>query len=249
MLGGIVAPIDEWGSFCRRWQAVLNKYNARLFHFREWATASAIARKIREPESNFSKNPYCGWTSQALDAFLLELATIAGDGNKLIVGGAVYTDLFHKAKISGDVPINADPYEHCIDQYFISVEGTISIQRAPWKRQPVSFFFDWTEDEKWQHAIMGRFNYFKKKHSTFKELTFAHKEHHLPLQAADMIAYRGRQITEKWVDGDRREWPELDSALYKSTFAFLETHKAEVLTAYLRGELEYEYSQRTRDAI
>ncbi len=244
-----MAPVDEWRAFCASWGQVLNRFKARYFHFREWATASAVARKVRAPESNFANNPYCGWSSQALDDFLLELARIAGAGNKLIVGGAVYTNVFHELQLKGSVPSSGNPYEYCLDQYFISVEGTVAIQRAPWKRQPVSFFFDRTDNKEWRDTVTHRFNYFKKVHSTFKEVEFADKMNQLPLQAADMVAYRTRQITEKWVDGDSRVWAELDDALFKSTFNFLENHKSEVLIAYLRGQLNYEFYKRQQHGV
>ena len=41
LVGGIIAPVAEWPQFCRAWQAVLTKYNARYFHFCEWKAASA----------------------------------------------------------------------------------------------------------------------------------------------------------------------------------------------------------------
>jgi len=71
------------------------------FIFTEWRTASAVARKTREPGSTFKNNPYRDWAEQKLDGFLIELAMLAGSGNKLLVGGSVYTKVFHDEKSAG----------------------------------------------------------------------------------------------------------------------------------------------------
>jgi len=242
IIAGIMAPLDEWLGFCRFWKAVLDKYGAQYFHFTEWRTASAVARKTQEPHSAFKSNPYRGWTEDKLESFLIELATLAGSGNKLTVGGSVYTKLFHDEKLAGNLPDTADPYEHCADQFFAEVVGAITQQRAPWKRQPISFFFDQSDRRDWIRAVMTMFQAHKKQHRTFREIEFADKKlaQHLPLQAADMVAYRLRAITGFWVDGDSSKvWAKLDEALFKSTFAFLDTHKSDVFRAYLRGELNH----------
>jgi len=108
---------------------------------------------------------------------------------------------------------------------------------------PLTFFFDHTDDGEWKHAVIDMFDRHKKLHTTFGELSFADKKKmpHLPLQAADMVAYRTRQLTEQWVDGAMSaKWPEFTEALFKSTFDFLDSHKKEVYRAFFSGELDYE---------
>jgi hypothetical protein len=234
------------GAFCREWQAVLNQYKVPYFHFYEWATASAVARG-RPPSSDFSKNPYQHLDLKQLDALLVALAKIAGSGNKIIIGGSVYTRLFHQAKISGDIPQNADPYRHCMEQFFAAVLQTIETQRPPWKRLPISFFFDQTDNREWICAFHDTFNIYRKKYSTFKEISFADKkdEPHLPLQAADMVAYRMRQIGEKWIDKKPPStFTMIDEHLFKTTFDYLDRHKKEVFRAFLAGKLDYDYWEK-----
>jgi sulfite reductase alpha subunit-like flavoprotein len=115
-------------------------------------------------------------------------------------------------------------------------------QRPPWKRQPISFFFDQSDRRDWINAVTTMFLAHKKQRRTFREIAFADKKlaPHLPFQAADMVACRLRAITEFWVDGDSSKiWAKLDEALFKSTFAFFNKHKEEVFRAYLRGELHH----------
>ena len=247
IIGGIAAIREDWISFCKEWRATLNQYKVPYFHFYEWASASSVAKKTRKPSSNFTKNPYRHLDSNQLDELLVALAKIAGSGNKIIIGGTVYTQLFHTARMSGDVPAGADPYEHCMDQFFESVVGLIGHQRPPWKRQPVSFFFDQTDNDVWIKALNNRFHFYKKQYPTFREIAFADKkqEPHLPLQAADMVAYRMRQITGKWVEKDfPSAMSMIDEPLFKSTFDFLDRHKKEVFRAFLSGQLDYEYWEK-----
>jgi hypothetical protein len=53
ILAGIVAPSEEWRTFCRAWQSALNKYSAPYFNFREWSAASAVARNKRKATRDF----------------------------------------------------------------------------------------------------------------------------------------------------------------------------------------------------
>lgn len=242
VMAGIVAPREEWASFCPRWQAVLNKYGAPYFHFCEWSDACSVAREKRRPTSTFKNNPYRDWKHEKLNRFLIELATLAGSGNKMLIINGVFTNVFHQEKLAGNLPENLNPYEHCADQFFARVVGAIEVQRAPWKRLPISFFFDQSDDHEWTSAIARMFHVHQKQRRVFREIAFADKKlaPHLPLQAADMVAYRARQMTEKWVDENYpRVWPELDSALFKSTFDFLDTKQEHVFRAFLRGEFDH----------
>jgi len=241
IIGGFIAPREDWTVFCRAWKSILNNYQAPYFHFREWSDASAVARKVRLPSSDFKKNPYRGWESKKLDEFVLALAKIAVSGNKLVVGGALHTNRFHKAKLEGDILPNANLVEYHACHFFISVIGAINIQRPPWKNMPVSFFFDQSGDEKWEHAILDKFRFYQLKHPTFKDLAFSNKKEtpHFPLQAADMIAYRTRQIMQKFADGDdyMQSWPALDDILFKSDNYNLST--SEALLDFIKKELNY----------
>ncbi|MGA9778815.1 MAG: DUF3800 domain-containing protein [Verrucomicrobiia bacterium] len=247
IVGGIAALREDWIPFCNQWQAALKKYGASYFHFREWRTAFAVARKARTPPSDFKTNPYRSLNEQQLRRFLTELATVAGAGNKLIIGGSVFTQKFHKLKIEGEVPHDSSPYEHCLAQFFASFLGQLELQRKPWKRQRVSFFFDRSDNKRWIRTVNDVFLEYQKGHQKWEMPVFRDKKQspYLPLQAADMVAYRLRYITERWVDNDSLgQWPELDEALFKPAFDFLDVHKEEVLRAFYSGKLDYEHYER-----
>jgi len=66
--------------------------------------------------------------------------------------------------------------------------------------EKVFFIFDQNKDSDWNHAVQDSFMLAKKKDSRMAELTFADMRVNLPLQAADMLAYRLHQIVGKFVD-------------------------------------------------
>lgn len=247
LVGGIIAPAAEWPQFCRDWQAVLTRYTAPYFHFCEWRAASAVARGKRRPTKDYAKNPFKGWSEESLNAFLLDLAKIAGA--KLTVGGFVLTKEFHLARTSGDIPAEADPYEHGLEQFFAEVLSSVHQLRAPWKRAQASFIFDQSDKPEWRRAVNDCFARYKAKYPTFATVAFEDKRLALPLQAADMVAYRSRRIASQWADGvkdgegfeDNREFTQ---TLFKSVFAYFGQHKEAIFRAYSSGALDYDYFKK-----
>ncbi len=234
IVAGFLAPREDWTRFRAQWQP--------YFHFSEWACASAVARNKRTPPSGFQHNPYRGWELTRLDAFLMNLAKIAGSGNKLFLGGAVHTNVFNQLKLKGELPASANPYESCLDQFFALTAASVRDHKAPWKNQPISFFFDQSDDPQWTRAVTERFHFHKAQYPRFQEVAFADKKQqpHVPLQAADMVAYRSRQITERWVDQDASvSWPQLDEAMFKPAFDILGRHDEEAMRAYFSGQLDF----------
>ena len=243
---GLVAWRDDWAKFCDDWQAVLAKYGVPYFHFSEWALASAVLRGKRAANAAFEKNPYRSLDLKSLDALLHELAAIAGGGNKVMVGGYVNTEKFHKAKSDPKyrnmIPADGDPYAHCLNQFFERFPFEVREQWRYWK-EPVSFFFDQNDDPKWQHSVLEAFQRFQKKDSRLKELVFANKKDapHFPLQAADLIAYRMRQIAGHFLDYEvPSEMPELDRHLFKSTFKIFADNPATAIAHWLSHEMDRE---------
>jgi hypothetical protein len=222
-VGGLLAPQEEWTAFSFQWQKVLDDYGAPYFHFREWSAADAVIRRGCEPRSDFQKNPYRSWDAQHLSSFATKLATVAGSGNKLVVGGYVHTRAFHQGKLTGETNIGANPYEFCLDNFFTSVIETIARHRPPWKRLPLSFCFDGSDDAKWKQGVKTVFQRYKAKYHNFENVTFAKSSSTLALQAADMVAYRGRQIAGRWADKlDTLQWPEMDNALFRQMYSYFD---------------------------
>jgi len=236
IIAGWVALREEWDKFCLEWQKALNRHAAPYFHFREWADASAVVRGRRRASSEFSqKNPYRAWSQTQLDTFLFELAEVAASDNKLIIGGYVPTKKLGEDKARGLVKTEESAEDLCIKHFFGSVLSTISRRRAPLKRQPVAFVFDQTNDPEWKMVINRGFDASRKKNRHYKEISFAPKEDHLPLQAADMVAYRSRQRMESTVTLDfSKEWPQFDNIVFRSINAWTDKLNEEERDAILR---------------
>lgn len=211
---------DNWSTFCGQWQSILDKYGAKYFHFQEWAYASRVVRTGQVTSESFLENPYREWNLQKLDSFLYELAELAGGGQRLFVGGFISTRDFVEAKkhpvYSRFAPAH-DPYQACLNQFFESFSNEVQQQWPHWK-EPVAFFFDHNGDKEWNHSVQDAFMSAKNKDSRIAELNFVNGDiqPHLPIQSADMLCSRMRQVVENFTDPEVLPNPtKLDDFLIK----------------------------------
>jgi hypothetical protein len=213
---GVASTREDWISFDRQWRSILKKYDGvESFHFRQVHQAWLVFTNRRKPSSDFRKNPYRHWDENKLRKFIFELAPLAG--SRLVIGGWVPTKLYHEDKMAGVAGKEKHPYELCLDHLFNSTVDSIKTHKSPWKRQPISFVFDHSENKEWRDTVTDRFYFHKKQYSQFNEIGFKHKEEHMPLQAADMISYRFRSNMSGLAELDfSKAWPELDDILFKS---------------------------------
>ena len=240
VVAGLVAWLDEWTAFNAEWQAVLTKYQASYFHFKEFSQASRLERGDIKPFKDFEKNPYKGWPRATLDAFLWELGEVAGSGNKVIVGAYVDTSDFHKKKIAPNrnpktIPCGGDPFKFCLQGFFERLPKDI-LSVWPYWTEPVSIFFDRVDDQMWRHSITDAHNFYQKKEPRIAELTFADKKNqkHVALQAADMVVYRFRQLSEKLKNNELGTPSKLDSLLLKQ-FSVNSTERFLQMQRYVDG--------------
>jgi hypothetical protein len=223
-LCGLVAWREEWALFCEQWQQVLNKYSADYFHYCEWSQAMKVAKGERKEKRGSKPKPYAGWSIAKLDDFVCELTDIAGDGNKVAVGGLVNVASIYKAtsKIPNREldPSGGDPYLHLIREFFKNIAGEIQSVWPHWK-EPITLHFDQNDDKKWACSILAEFSEHKKKDPRFAEICFVDKKFmpHLPMQAADLFAYRFRQISSNIHNGKiPKTLNKLDSLMFRGMF-------------------------------
>ncbi|MGC3961491.1 MAG: DUF3800 domain-containing protein [Verrucomicrobiota bacterium] len=189
------------------------------------------------------KSTFNGWPEESLRALLLDFGKLVG--SKLSVGGFVLTKEYHLAKSTGDLPPEADPYEHSLEQFFAEVLDIIHTLRAPWKRAHIDFIFDQSDNPDWKRVVNDCFARYKAKYPTFATIDFKNKKEELPLQAADMVAYRSRRIANQWVDnnpdGDGfQDSFEFTDALFRSVFVHFKQNKSDLIKAYLNGTMNYD---------
>jgi len=191
-----------------------------------------VVRGKIKADRHFSKNPYAKWPLKTIDGFLYELAEIVGSGNKVVIGGWIETSNIHKTKVAGQVPIHLksaadDPYTWLLLNFFKNLSNDILSGWPDWK-EPISFFFDCNDDAKWISSVVQTHRFCKQNEIRFGELSFVDKKitPHLPLQAADMIAYRFRQLAENF-HNKRLQYhplPTLDKFILKPMFNQFQTH-------------------------
>lgn len=191
VVAGLIGPVRDMRKLCHRWQFVLNDYGASYFHYCEWSDAVMVARGKREPKSSYAKNPYKGWSHRKLDSFLIALAKIVGTTNSITVGMNVATDEFHKDKLAGKA--DGDPYIKCVEHFYDSLISTIETYNEPWKEKPVAIFCD-QGDPGFSKAVISIHHKAKLKYPSIRSITISDKKMELPLQAADIVTYRLRQI-------------------------------------------------------
>lgn len=135
VVAGFMDTVEHWETLCVDWQAVLDKYGAPYFHFRE------THRSNRLEEGN----PYHGWSDEKIDDFIYDLATIISR-TAVPVGGSAYAAFIK----------NADPFKITLWQFF---ESFTEAAGAHWPsfNQPISFFFDQQENNsEWVARLRGR---------------------------------------------------------------------------------------------
>ncbi len=213
---GLASLRENWTEFCKQWQAVLNEYKVPCFHFVEWTTASAVARGKRAPSAT-KHNPYKHLDTKALDEFIGKLAQLIGTSNTAFVGGLVPTQKYNQERLAGERVPYTDPYRTCLEAFFRNCPNDIAEQQPPWKSLSVSFVFDQSDDRAWTSTILDTFMMCKKHYiPKFRNIAFGDRRYCLPLQAADFIAYRTRQMTEQKPGSDEpkhRSWPAVDNWL------------------------------------
>jgi len=227
--GGYVASVDQWSQFTSEWQRILNEYDASFFHFREWAMASAVVRKKRAANSSFYKGPYCGWKLKKLDSFLLELGQVAGILKKGTFGGYISIEEFNRRKVAADgILIGEKHRDYCLRRCF---EAFIDALNTVWPRyaESVSFFWDITQDISWKQSIIAAYEPFRKNNFNFNELEFADDKTRLPLQVADMVAYRMRQRSEKFSKNEKQIMLNLDKAMFPAGGGHLALNKVNLI--------------------
>lgn len=223
IIAGFAAHRQEWVRFCGRWQVVLNDYKAPYFHFREWSAASAAIRFKKEETPKLRKNPYFGWTLKRLDSFLITLAEIAGEGDKIPIAGAIKIPAFHKIKAALEInnpdkiQMGNDPYKFCLGEFFHVYHKETFLQWGNFDC-PVTCFFDQNDKPEWKAAVHEVFDAFKKADPRLGEIVFADKKKkpHFPLQAADMLAYRIRQHAQNIHDDNNCVVEKLDRLLLRN---------------------------------
>ena len=216
IVAGYAAFGDSWEAFARKWHAILDKYHGtdreRYFHFSEYADLK-----------HGPKDPtwlYYNWSPEKRHDYLMELATVAGDLHGILIAGALNNSSIRESveAVRLEQPElfkDEGPHRRWIKQFFLSFY--LETRRHwPLVSMPIHFVFDQSTDREWISAIMDVYNDCRLRDKRFEAIMFADKKLYLPLQSADMLAYRLRQTVEHAVQkGPYDDLSELDRRLFK----------------------------------
>lgn len=244
LLAGYAGFADDRIKFSAEWQAALNKYEIEVFHFSEYAD--------KRNSASDPTWPYYGWDEKCRKDYLLELATIAGNRVRFPFSPSLelvkYNNPGIKREIrdlllshgcsaeSVDETVNGPyiPYCALFHDFFKLFLEEVSL-RKPAFNDSISFVFDRKDgDISWQRAAGKMFAVFASQDSRLLAPRFGDKRQFLPLQAADMIAYRMHQIRERQVKTDK------DHAFVKLDYLLWGNYTYEEFMAYRQSLLDDE---------
>ena len=215
IIAGFAARKSIWDKFCVSWKAMLKKYDdAPYFHGRELEGARLAIVQNRPITKELAKNPYIArkWDLKTIESFRRALTKVVVVGNKIPIIGGIPIPLFDKIKYAVS---DKDPYKYCMSEFFRVYHHETWLQWGNFKSD-VSFFFDWSDNPKWRDAIFEVFDAYQKKDARMRGPNFEKKTVLIQLQAADLLAYRVRQIVELHYSGKEYELEENDRVLLKN---------------------------------
>jgi hypothetical protein len=226
VLAGYGGFADDWVSFCGNWQKTLNDYlshvevRKRRFHFFEFAD--------KKNSSDDPKWPYYEWSDGKRDDFLYKLASIAGSRARIPFAAAFRLahfnadpDIRDKLKELGLTDAQIDgPNVFNLSIFATFFEAFLSelAFKIPDYSDSISFVFDDRKGNRdWAIAGLEVHRLFKEKDNRLiGSPTFGDTYDYVPLQAADMMAYRAHQLWEKAHKAKREDlgFSKLDFAMW-----------------------------------
>jgi hypothetical protein len=186
-LSGLIARTSTWANFTPEWSNAIKKlkFEGPYFHYTEWRFAQKCLLSGNPPK-RFQDSHYSGWKLNELTDFGLALAKIVGRGGLYPVCGGV------------NVPISSDPHKDALICFFDSVRTELDRHLSNLNQpESVTVFFDQNSDPVWLAKIHATFNDAKVKDKRLKTYGFATMLSDLPMQAADMLAGKCREIGER----------------------------------------------------
>jgi Protein of unknown function (DUF3800) len=209
---GFMGRSESWIAFNKSWQAILDKFGINYFHFNEFSAVKSHSLKTAWP--------YYGWTQQKRDDFLYSLAKIAGSKHLVLVGGGIDAlQTNENVQRLPDSPIKQYriryPYKDCIRALYKTIIKQ-SEKHWPLLDRKIALIFDQCEQPNWRASIGSIHEEYRAKDPRFDTISFADSRDKPPLQAADMVAYRSRQLAEKFALGDTLQdnVSKLDNLIY-----------------------------------
>ncbi len=200
---GYMAWADDWAKFSGEWQSVLDRNGVKRFHFAEYAD------KINGPRK--PDWPYLGWSDEKREIFIHDLAAIAG--RRPLCGVALLVSVRDYNKVMpADVKTHyAHPYYWCLQGF---IEGLLEHAKSKFmlphsECAKIAVFLDKTTfPHDTARLVLEHLQETADPDNRLSgELTYTDSRVKLPLQAADLLAYRARQIVYNRIHRGQRIEP------------------------------------------
>ncbi|MGA2242501.1 MAG: DUF3800 domain-containing protein [Verrucomicrobiota bacterium] len=203
LLAGWITYENVWNEIIPAWQAVLDKYKVEYFHFSEFAAASRVKRHPeRELEESYEKNALRHLSLLELDSFYSDCATLLTNPRLQFEVAILNKKEFCKGKAKPIYPpevYEKNPEIYLVENFIERCAGRI-LQVWGTAYESVTFIFDNRHNPEWEKMIKDVITEYAKWNWPIKPVQFKNKKEALPIQAADMLAYRGNQISRNVVN-------------------------------------------------
>lgn len=214
LLVGWIAYEHVWNEFIPAWQAVLDKYKVQYFHFTEFAHSSFVKRNpTHKSKHKYESDAYKKLSIQQMDGLLYDCSLLLTNRNLQFEISILERQKFFEDKIK---PVKAHPqdvYEknpeiYLVKNFFERVTKRI-LEVWGTSYDGVSFIFDKRSDSDWRKSIKAERNDFVKWGWQLEEIQYKSTMEALPIQAADMLAYKAVQITRNVTKGKKLTKPSI----------------------------------------
>jgi hypothetical protein len=204
LLAGWFTYENVWNELIPKWQAILDNYKVEHFHFSEFAVASRVKRyPEREVEKSYKKNPYQHLSLHELDSFYNECSNLLTDQRLQFEISILDKKAFVEGKAKPIYPpevYQKNPYIYLIENFIERCTARI-LQVFGTAYESVTFVFDDRENPEWEKMVEEAIAGYTKWKWPIEPVQFKKKVKAIPIQAADMLAYRGNQISRNVVNG------------------------------------------------
>jgi len=217
----VVAPREAWCAFEDQWQAVLDRYQVRGLHMKDYA---------------HSRRDFSGWDTDRKKTFILELLPILKEHAWFGFGCSLPMDDW-KA-----VMANKFPHWNPLMVLFRCCLDAIQLTPLLSQEERIACHFEWN------HEIVGEatevFQEWRdefEQNGRFRSFGFTKKGDIHALEAADLLAYEGRkEVCDGWVEQTGRP----TRKLYQSLDASMKLHFWAITQDGLRSYLKTEFPEK-----
>jgi hypothetical protein len=192
---GYLSWKEDWDIFTGLWNEVLKHYEVPVFHMSEFSD------EINGPKN--PKWPYRGWSREKKDQFIRELVANTRDNALIGVGGLVGVRDYDAIVPDWLKTQIGHPYYFCFQLFFDTILDALTKFEHPFPPgEQVAFFFDQQQEFKNKALeVFDNLHAIKDVDNRMGAITFVRKEQYIPLQAADLLAFRMRKVVTRKLKG------------------------------------------------